>query len=319
VAKLRSDVVRENLSNQKKGEFIGFSLRTTDSPYTFFDRLEAYGDISVEDVKRVAQEVLRPSNRTTVPVVTRQRFAALTAQFVAGAEVLPAQAASALTEAVAIALERQKHAQTQATLDVEADAIARLAQRAETAKQGADGETRAKIDAYITDNEKGVTKRTARVEQGRTKLAEDRKVLGKRSKKHARNLRKLRRMRWNPSQPPAALVISLVEGLAGVGPRRVETIDTSEMTDEALLPLVAGYEALMSWTLEDAGQHATAAAHRARAIAVAGPALASAGDDAKGTLLRAAHALAWETQITGKTLVDAPTQGKRRRGSRRRR
>ena len=313
VAKLRSDVVRQNLSNQKKGEFIGFSLRTADSPYTFFDRLEAYAAISVDDVKRVAREVLRPSNRTTVPVVDRARFAGLTTDFIAAAQGLPAQAAAALTEAVAIALERQKLNDTQATLDVEADAIARLAKRAETAKEGANAETQKEIDAYITDNEKGVTKRTARLDAERAKLDEARGALAKRAKKHARKNRALRRMRWNPSQPPAALVLSLIEGLGGDGPRSVATVDTAEMTGGTMLPLVAGYEALMAWTLEDAGQHAAAATHRASAIALAGPALAEAPDDAQGQLLRAAHALAWDTQVTGKTLADAPVERKKRR------
>ena len=42
-------------------------------------------------------------------------------------------------------------------------------QRAETAKEGANAETQKEIDAYITDNEKGVTKRTARLDAERAK------------------------------------------------------------------------------------------------------------------------------------------------------
>ena len=57
VAGLRSDLVRQNLSNQKKAEFIGFSLRATDSPYTFLDRLDTYGDITVADIQRVAKDM----------------------------------------------------------------------------------------------------------------------------------------------------------------------------------------------------------------------------------------------------------------------
>jgi len=315
VAKLRSDVVRENLSNQKKAEFIGFSLRTTDSPFTFFDRLEAYAQVTVEDIKRVASDVLRSTNRTVVPVVAPDRFAALAGDLIAAATGLPAQAATALTEAVAITLERQKHAQTEQTLDVEADAVARLARRAEHARAEADEETKAKIDTYLVENEKGVTKRSERLKAGRDGLAAERKALDKRSRKHARAVKALRRMRWDPSQAPAALVISLVEGLAGGGTRQIASVDTTAMTGAGALPLVVAYETLVAWALEDAGQDATAAAHRASAIALGGPALAGAADDAGGKLLRAAHALAWDTQVTGKGLADAPVA--KRSGGRR--
>lgn len=317
VAKLRSDVVRENLSNQKKGEYIGFSLRTTDSPYTFFDRLETYGRITVADVKRVAQEVMRPTNRTVVPVVAPARYSALIDAFIAEAGPgLPTQPGAALKEAVAITLARHELDAKAHTLDVEQDAIDRLASRAVTAKQGASKDTISKIDAYLAENEKGVTKRQASVDASRSELAAAEKALAKRSKAHHKASKALRRMRWSPSQAPAKLALNLIDGLANSGVRRVDSVDTSAML-EGSLHLVVAYEALLAWVLEDAGQHASAAVRRASAIALAEPALDKRDEGAPSALLRAALALAWDTQVTGKTLNDTePAKGKRgvRRG-----
>jgi zinc protease len=313
VAKLRSDVVRENLSNQKKGEYIGFSLRTTDSPYTFFDRLETYGRITPADVKRVAQEVLRPTNRTVVPVVAPARYTALVDALIAAAGPgLPAQPAAALKEAVAITLARHELEASQRTFDVEQDAIKRLAARAKVAKEGATADTIAQIDAYLADNEKGVTKRQASLDTGLGELAITRKALVKRSRAHKKVNRALRRMRWNPSQTPALLALNLIEGLAGDGTRSVTSVDTSSMLDGAL-PLVVAYEALFAWVLEDAGQHASAAVRRASAIALAEPVIDTGGKDVQTALLRAALALAWDTQITGTSLDDAETSKRQRR------
>jgi zinc protease len=316
VAKLRSDVVRENLSNQKKGEYIGFSLRATDSPYTFFDRLETYGRITVADVKRVAQEVLRPSNRTVVPVVDPSRYTALIDAFIAAAGPgLPTQPASALKEAVGLTLTRHELNATQRTLNVEQDAIHRLTARALVAKEGAPEEEVAKIDTYLTDNEKGAVKRQLSLDSSSVELKTARRALAKRLKAHRRSGRALRRMRWNPSQVPAALALSLIDGLMSEGPRKIATLDTSEMLDGAL-PLVVAYEALLAWVLEDAGQHAAAAVRRASAIALAEPALKTSRSGELEALLRAALALAWDTQVTGVTLTDAETS-KSKRGARR--
>ena len=155
--------------------------------------------------------------------------------------------------------------------------IPRLAARANTAKQDATAETIAKIDAYLADNEKGVTKRQASLDKSLAELKAAQQALEKRAKAHNKSNRALRRMRWNPSQAPARLALNLIEGLASPGIRTVNSVDTSAML-EGSLPLVVAYEVLLAWALEDAGQHASAAVRRASAIAMARPPRTGSGD-----------------------------------------
>ena len=318
VAKLRSDVVRENLSNQKKGEFIGFSLRATDSPYTFFDRLETYGRITVADVQRVAKEVMRATNRTVVPVVAPARYNALTSAFVeAAGPGLPTQAAGALTQAVDITLTRQELDAKADALAVEALAIKRLSERAEEAKKGADADTLKAIETYLNENEKGVAKRQSLLATSEAELKTARAALNKATKALKKSAKTLRRMRWNPSQAPAAIALNLIEALVDGGVRAPKSLDTSAMLDNAL-PLVVAYEALFAWALEDGQQRASAAVRRASAIALAEPKMDHPWSDEERKVMHLALALAWDTQVSGVAQKDqAPTRTPRRSQRRR--
>ena len=316
VAKLRSDVVRENLSNQKKGEFIGFSLRATDSPYTFFDRLETYDRITVADVQRVAQEVMRATNRTVVPVVAPARYSALAQAFIAAAgPSLPSQAAGALTEAVGLALTRQELSRKRETLAVEMRAIESLSSRAELAKKGASEETVKAIEAYLTENEKGVVKRRALHDAATGELKKAEQAFKKRVRELRRTQKTLKRMRWNPSLPPAALALNLIEVLSAEGVREVMGTDTSSMLESAL-PLVVAYEAFLAWAMEEAGQRASASVRRASAIALAEPQLNATRGQAEQELLKLALDLAWDTQQSGLPLEDRAPERKPRRSKR---
>ena len=311
VAGLRADVVQQNLSNQRKGEFIGFSLRATDDPMTFLDRLSEYGEVTAKEVRRVAKEVLRPDNRTWVPVVNRQRLVDLQSFYRVASPGFPAPLADVTRGATRMLIRRVELREKAARLDVEEEAIGLLAKRAKVHRDRGSAEIRAAIDAYLTDNEKGTVKRQGRLEAERGQLHLDNKALEEEAIELRRKLREVLKMRWDPGHAPHAYALNLAENI--VQPWRSSRFEPLgaryRHIDPSHLAHRVAYEASIAWVLEFLGKMAAAQTHRERALALAEPVLAKAGDDGPGRLLARAYALAWDCQIVGRALVDAPDDG----------
>ena len=298
VAGLRSDLVRQNLSNNDKAEFIGFSLRATDSPYTFIDRLETYGEITVEDIQRVAGQVMRKENRTVVQVVNPARLAAL-ADAMAATEGIAPQAAGALKSGVAILLQRQELETAKAAIDAETDAITRLEARAVTAREGADPATVTAIDDYLATNEKGATKRRTLLARQQAEYDAGMTDVTTRFDAFASEVAGLDRQRWNPGAVPNVFAIALAKAMVAARTGRRVSLETPD----GPAAQQAAYRASLAWILEDAGLAAQAAGQRAAALDAATQAMSA---DSADTLAQAAHALAWDTRRVGVSLADAP-------------
>jgi hypothetical protein len=293
-------VVRENLSNQKKAEFVGFSIRATDSPYTFFDRLVDYGEVTGEDVKRVAASVLRKTNRTIVPVVDPKRYEALSEAFVSEMKGLPPQVGACLKEAVSLKLAQRALLQRASGVATRKDAINRLEARAEHHLKKASKEEKATIQAYLDENENGLKKRQARLLKDQASLAEARAALQARAAAHQKAVAALSRMRFDLSKAPSAAALDVIRALMGQGTRRVANgaqRGGKASAAEVVTPSMrVAYHAFMAWALEDAGHPARAQQARERAVeeyrGLSKEASASSS-------ARLGFALAWETQVTG--------------------
>ncbi len=307
VAGLRSDLVRQNLSNQEKAEFMGFSIRATDDPLSGFDRLDLYGEITSADVKRVAAEVLRADHRTWVPVVNPARLTQLADQLLALGDPVPEQVAALTRGALAVVLTSQELEEQRADLAAEARALGHLERRAAHAREGADAETVAAIDEYLATNEKGFTKRKARLEAGQAEVAAAQAKIDDEAAALQKSLAGLARMRFDATRPPGGFYANVAQHVlhpAASDDRRAAKPLSASLGhgDAGLAPHRAGYHAMLAWVLDAQGQAAMATLHRAHAMKIAGDALAAepAPPEAAVAALEAAHALAWDTQVTGK-------------------
>ncbi len=307
VASLRSSIVRQNLSHQKKAEMIGFSLRASDDPTLFFDRLEVYGQVTQADIQRVAREVLRPDNRTLVPVVNPQRVLGLLDAYVAATPELPAAVREAATQAGQLLLGRWELREQAQALDAEADAIRLLDQRAQRQlAAAATPEDKAAIERYMADNEKGTAKRTAALTASRAELAAARAEVDGLAKQLAARVKKMNDAAMTQE---AAYLVGFTRWVLAEGAQGPPTIDVSRLQrpDRAQVARAAAYATLVSWAMDLHDFDAAAQRQRQVAIDLAGPmlgALDPADSAPEAALLRAAHDLAWDTQIVGAPLTD---------------
>ncbi|MGM0576625.1 MAG: insulinase family protein [Myxococcota bacterium] len=306
VAGLRSDVVRQNLSIRQKGMFIGFSLRATDDPFAFVDRLRTYGEITVDDVRRVAGEVLVPDERVWVPVVAPERLPRLVAAAAEATPSVPVQVAGLAKAAVALFLERREVRAQAQDLAMEEEALAKLEQRAQRATEGADEDKKEAIRAYLEDNEKGLVPRKEALEVSKAALAERRAALSEQTRELRAELEAVERARFDAERLPVGFLTSLADNV--LRGRKLEVVDRPD--DPALQPHWTAYGAAMAWILDDAGLDATAQSLREEVIAAVDADEAERSPE-EAKLLEAAHALAWDTQVTGTELTDDTVRAER--------
>ena len=303
VAGLRSDVVRQNLSNNSRADLMGFSIRATDDPYTFFDRLQTYGDVTSEDVQRVARQVLDASQRTVVPVVDPSRVEAIVQGFVDAAGSLPTGVGTATIEAIAIILQAQQIAQTRTGLDAEALAIEHLKVRAQRHRDAGDADTQQAIDTYLEENEKGVMKRLARLESSRGEWQAAANSLQTRKRSLAKEFKKLKRRRWDPDRYPVSLFMRVIETVVAPLPLDLERLAPRSPVGHHDTAMFATYTALLSWVFDARAMSASAQSYRERVLDMTQ--LIFIEDPDLLALINASRSLAWDTRVTGIPLVDS--------------
>lgn len=315
VARLRSQVVRQNLSNRARGELLGFSLMATGDPGAFFDRLATYGSVTPDDVRRVAAQILRPQSRTIVPVVDPDRLRQLVALLAAASDPLPPGVAEASAAAVDLALATQDLAARRAANELEHQAIGLLEQRAAHHRQAArDDAEREAIDAYMREAESGGRKRLERLRHAQEELAATEAALATRRQDLRTRLADLRRARWNPSRVPVAYHLALADAVTARGPLKETPIVVTPAQDPLGVAQKAAYDAIVAWLLEAEGL-ARSAQERRAAVLAATDGFASESSEIT-SLTAAARSLAWDTQVTGRPLEDLHVQARPARARR---
>ncbi len=163
-ARLQASVIRDMLTTQQRADLIGFGLRAADNPHLFFDRLASYGDIRPEDVQRVARRILDNSRRSRVNAVSPARITELLQEW-----TLPEADSELILRANQLALGLFQLQKTDREIRLESEAIEELARRADDARiEFAEDATRlAALEAYLVENEKGLTVRTAALKTAR--------------------------------------------------------------------------------------------------------------------------------------------------------
>jgi zinc protease len=316
VSSLRSDLVRQNLSNRRKAEMMGFSTRATDDPFTFLDRLTVYPSVTVEDVRRVANQVLDPSRRTWVTIVDRKRLLELGELMTTADPSFPHALGELLTGSMDVMVRRAELDEILLSIELEEEAIERLRERASQAFTHANAEKKKAIETYMSEAEGGLAKRlisSASVRAGAGQREDALRVIETRLR---RKLKRVRRARWDTSHPPYAMALNLVENvLQPWKEERVEPLSTGVL-EASTTPVGTrvAWEIMMAFAMEDLGQEGLAHSHRSRALALGAPELAASpgseatdqteGPDTGQELLRRSVELAWDTQLVGVELIN---------------
>jgi zinc protease len=311
VAGLRSDIVRQNLSNQSKADMIGWSLRTSDDPLLLLDRLETYGKITVADVQRVAKQVMRADNRTWTTVVDPGRFVALVEQMGAETPAAPAQLTALAKDAAEWVVSGHELDAEDAQLTEEGRAIGLLGERADKHLAEADAAGKKAIREYLDTNEKGTKKRAERLKTGRAALAKSVAAHKKAGAELRKRLTALERAAFSAERGPLrylhSLVITMLRERKGGA---VKLLDLSQDTDPALAGLRLAWGAVMAWLLDESGLGGAGESLRQELLSAR---LASGGDplsDGPEALTTRAFALAWDTQVVGREPSPAPVRAR---------
>lgn len=157
VASLRSDLIRQNLSNSDKGESIGFAISSTGSPLAFHERLELFARLTSDDLAAAARRWLVESQRSRVVVISPDRLVELVTLAAHDSPFAPLAQTSAEIFKATLELQARRD-----ELERERRAIALLKQRADLAMRSASAAEKTAITKYMRDNEMGDVKRKAR-------------------------------------------------------------------------------------------------------------------------------------------------------------
>jgi predicted Zn-dependent peptidase len=311
VASLQGDLVRQRLSFKDKAEMIGWSLMTTDDPATLMRRLEEYPSVTSDEVRRVAGAVLRSENRTLTPVVDPGRLNELMEAVFAITGPSGQDFRGLVDRAVRILHDRRDLARKHFEIGLETRAIQLLQERAARAKEGAAPALAAEIDSYLTDSEKGVTKRTERLAAERKALAESEASLASSMEALKEGLQKLPlgKSKLPPrggggAEPPGVpdpWLSALAHAVAaGRLPEGILAWEAPTAADRARR---LGCWVLAAWVAEDGGLHAGGEAFRQRVLDEGSPPEGISPEHA--TLWQTARALAWDTRVVGRRAEDA--------------
>ena len=167
VAGLRGGIVRSMATTHSRAQMMGFSVRSTGDPGLPWKRLQQYGEVTAEDVQRVARTWLDPTRRVIGNAIDSREIAGLTAEWLkahpSGVEGLDELVVNATTLAAqAVAVRREASA-----IETERRAIELLEERAakERERLAGDEEGLAALAAYIDTGEKGPVKRREALQQ----------------------------------------------------------------------------------------------------------------------------------------------------------
>ncbi len=307
VSSLRSDLVRQNLSNRRKAEMIGFSTRATDDPFKLLDRLSVYPTVTVEDIRRVASEVLDPARRTWVTVVDRRRLTELGELVTTADPSFPHALGELLTGSLDVMVRKAELDELLLNVELEEEAIERLRERASQAFTSADAGQKKAIETYMAEAEGGLAKRLISSASMRADAGQREDALRVIETRLRRKLKRVRRARWDTSHPPYAMALNLVENvLQPWKEERVEPLaESAKRSDPASMSTRVAWEVMMAFAMEELGQEVRAAKHRATALELGIPALESTdAAETANELTRRAVDLAWDTRLTGLELSD---------------
>ena len=162
-AQLRADIVRMMSTTQSRAQLMGFSIRATGDPALPWKRLEQYGDVTPEDIQRVARRWLSPQKRVVGHAVNIGRLNQLASAVV---QKWPEskELDAALTSAIRYRLDLHQWSEAKAEMASEVKAIGLLEKRAARERSSMqDKEKQAALDAYLSTADQGVSKRRAAV------------------------------------------------------------------------------------------------------------------------------------------------------------
>lgn len=319
VASLRADAIRTNLSNSDKAETIGFSIASTGSPFSMYERLEAYPTITQDEIKAAVATWLLPERRARVVVVSPDRLSALAealgASDLAAGPLEPLLAKAGQLFSSALDLRDQR-----AELEREARAIALLKQRADLAlRQAATRADKAAIRAYLDDNEMGASLRGARLkEQDATLTAAEAALANEQTALLAALERAITTSRADLARRPVAHAVAL---LASPLDRHVEVPAVfiaeprpgqSDLTQR--VPLAEGIDGarqlalqvIAAFALEARGLHRSADDARNHVLALGPGLLSKELDQRAAELARHALELAADSDLHNVELSDLP-------------
>jgi zinc protease len=188
VAQLRADIVRRMTTTQSRAQLMGFSVRATGDPTMPWKRLTQYGDVTPEDIMRVAKEWLQPERRVIGNAVNVSHLVTLASKTVK-AWPKGSAADSMLIDATKLAVTRYQLQQERAAASMEKQAIKKLQERASRELLTVETqEQRELIKKYLQTADQGPVKRTAalrgreqRLEKAEAHLAEQAKEIQKRA------------------------------------------------------------------------------------------------------------------------------------------
>lgn len=308
IANLRSDVVRRNLSNHSRAEAMGFSLRTTDNPLAWVERLEQYETVESDEIRRVAGSLLTPTRRTWVPVVDPSRLPILASIWASSPPAMPDRLAVALRSSADIVVSRQAQMIQEERLNQERDAIDRLERRAKEAIKEAP-ETRVKqIESYLAEDARGSVARQKSLRADEEELKAGEAVLVSRVRALRQEWRALQEQDWHhgEDQEHTLLAMHIIE--SALEPNHPPPPPTSSLEkwgkDPRLAPHALAHGAMLAWMLDAHGLKRSAQKTRDKILTW------SAGHSrSPGGLVGAARALAWDTQIQGRELSNVPGSG----------
>ena len=174
---LRSKVIRHMQSMYGRAQTIGFWIRATGNPTLPFEHLETLGEVSTEDVQRVASKYLAQMRRTTGSVINPQWLRESILALLPESEGTEKAIKNAYTQSLEALTIYERILILQGEINLEAKAIRLLHERATIARSEYEksGQTEKikLLDHYMKEADKGATKRRqelGNLHQGLAKL-----------------------------------------------------------------------------------------------------------------------------------------------------
>ena len=173
VAQLRGSIVRSMTTTHNRAQMIGFSIRSTDDPALPWKRLQQYGEVTTEDIQRVANQWLNPTSRVIGNAVNPQSLVGLVQAWLEAHPSTTPDLDALIQEYTALAAGFAEANAEARSIQQEDEAIQFLAQRGEQERTrlAGDAEALAALDTYLSEGDKGPVKRGEVISQRKEALA----------------------------------------------------------------------------------------------------------------------------------------------------
>ncbi len=172
VAQLRGSVVRSMSTTHSRAQMMGFAIRATGDATLPWKRLEQYGKVTPEDIRKAAATYLTRKNRVVGYAVDKKKLGPITKAWLAEQKSDVEDLDALIVDAVEHGARRLAADRDAASIAIEERAIELLKARAEKERDLLRGNAEAlgKLDAYLNEGEKGPVKRGEKVAARKTQL-----------------------------------------------------------------------------------------------------------------------------------------------------